>query len=137
MRVSELARRAGVAASAIRFYEAEGVLPLPVRSVAGYRQYDDTDLCRVRVMVSLRSLGLELYGAGRLAALCSDGRCDEMAVDLLPQIALRRREVARARAEIDHLDTELGNLEQALRSGANQLGLCETRGEREEQERCE
>lgn len=124
MKVSELARQAGVAASAVRFYEAEGILPPPRRSPAGYRQYDGVDVCRLRVLVTLRSLGIDLHEAGRLAATCADGRCDEMAVDLLPRVVARRAEVASARAELDHLDTELGLVERALRSGATELGLC-------------
>ena len=35
MKVSEVARRAGVAASAVRFYEAEGILPPPPRTASG------------------------------------------------------------------------------------------------------
>jgi MerR family mercuric resistance operon transcriptional regulator len=124
VKVSELARRAGVAPSAIRFYEAEGVLPRAARSASGYREYDDVDLCRLRVVVSLRSLGLDLHEAGRLASMCGDGRCDDMAVDLLPRIVARRLEVADARAELDHLDAELATLERTLRSGATQPIAC-------------
>ena len=125
MKVSELARQAGVAASAVRFYEAEGILPEPRRTATGYRQYGEADLCRLRVLVTLRSLGIDLHEAGRLAATCADGRCDDMAVDLLPRLVARRAEVASARAELDHLDAELATVERALRSGATNLGLCE------------
>ena len=119
MKVSEVARRAGVAASAIRFYEAEGVLPEPARTPSGYRDYDEVDLCRLRTLVSLRSLGIDLQEAGRLAGACADGRCDDMATDLLPRIEARRAEVASARAELDHLDAELALVERTLRGGAN------------------
>jgi MerR family transcriptional regulator, copper efflux regulator len=124
MKVSELARRAGIAPSALRFYEAEGVLPRAARGPSGYRDYDDVDLCRVRVVVSLRSLGLDLHEAGRLAGLCGEGRCDEMAVDLLPRIVARRSEVASARAELDHLDAELASLERKLRGEQPQLNCA-------------
>ena len=117
MKVSEMARRAGVAASAVRFYEAEGILPPPPRTASGYRQYAEVDLCRLRMLVSLRSLGIDLHEAGRLASTCADGRCDEMATDLLPRIVARRAEVASARAELDHLDAELGRVERLLRGG--------------------
>ncbi len=125
MKVSEIARRAGVASSAIRFYEAEGVLPPPARTSSGYRDYAEADLCRLRVLVSLRSLGIDLHEAGRLAGTCADGRCDDMATDLLPRIEARRAEVAVARAELDHLDAELALVERTLRGGATNLGLCD------------
>lgn len=128
MKVSEMARRAGVAASAVRFYEAEGILPPPARTPSGYRDYAEADLCRLRVVVTLRSLGIDLHEAGRLAATCADGRCDDMATDLLPRIVARRAAVASARAELDHLDTELGLVEWALRGGATILRLCDREG---------
>ena len=124
MKVSEFARRAGVAASAIRFYEAEGVLPEARRTGTGYREYDEADLCRLRIVVTLRSLGLDLHESGRLATLCGEGRCDEMTTDLLPRIVDRRAEIAAARAELDHLDGELRELERSLRNGEPNPPLC-------------
>ena len=54
MKVAELARRAGVAPSAVRFYEETGVLPPAMRLVNGYREFDATDLARLRLVVVLR-----------------------------------------------------------------------------------
>ncbi len=123
MKVSELSRRAGIAASAVRYYESIGLLPQPTRSESGYRTYDEADLCRVRVLTALRSLGLELPEAARLADLCSSGRCDVMADDLLPQLATRREQVQSAREELDHLDARLALLETAIHGGKTELGL--------------
>jgi DNA-binding transcriptional MerR regulator len=117
VRVSELARRAGITPAAVRFYEAEGVLPPAPRSDNGYRDYSEDDVCRLRIVVALRGLGLELSESGRLAALCGDDECDLMEEQLLVRIEERRKEVAAARAELDHLDRELGTLERAMRSG--------------------
>ena len=124
MKVSELARQAGVAPSAVRFYEAEGVLPAARRTAAGYREYGDADLCRLRVLVSLRSLGIDLEEAGRLAGMCSNGRCDDMAVDLLPRVVARRAEVAQARAELDHLDAALRTLQATIEAGGALPAMC-------------
>ena len=120
MRVSELAKLAGIAPSALRFCEESGILPSPRRTESGYREYAEADVCRVRVRVALRSLGLELREAGRLADLCSSGECDVMAEDLLPQLVARREEVANARIELDHLDARLVALESQLRDGWSQ-----------------
>lgn len=83
---------------------------------------------RLRVVVTLRSLGIDLHEAGRLAATCAEGRCDEMATDLRPRIEARRSALANARAEIDHLDAELRQIERALRDGATEVGLCDGEG---------
>ena len=42
--IGQLATLAGVSAKAIRYYEAEGVLPKPERSEAMYRRYTDADV---------------------------------------------------------------------------------------------
>lgn len=124
MKVSELARRAGVSSTAIRFYEARGVLPAPSRAANGYRDYDERDLQRVRMFHTLRSLGLSLAESARLAEMCADGACEEMDGELLPQLGRRREEIAAARAELDHLDTQLAGLEDAIRAGRFREQSC-------------
>ena len=109
MNVAELARLAGVAPSAVRFYEAVGVLPAAHRRPNGYRQYGDVDLARLRLVVVLRRLGLAPVDAGRLATLCLErGAIDE---DLAPLIAGQRAAIDRQRADLDRLDAELVDLE--------------------------
>lgn len=117
MNVSELARRAGTTPGAIRFYERAGALPAAPRQGNGYRRYAGLDLCRLRVLVSLRALGLGVEESGHLADQCATGRCDEMAVELLPRLTARRHEIATARAELDHLDAELARLEATIQRG--------------------
>jgi MerR family copper efflux transcriptional regulator len=124
MKVSELARRAGVTPTAIRFYEGRGVLPPPSRAANGYREYDERDLQRVRMFHTLRSLGLSLAESARLADMCADGACEEMDGELLPQLGRRRAEIAAARAELDHLDTQLAGLEDAIRAGRFREQSC-------------
>jgi DNA-binding transcriptional MerR regulator len=121
--VSELARRAGVAPGTVRFYERTGALPSAPRQGNGYRQYADLDLCRLRVLVSLRALGIGVAESGRLADQCATGHCEEMATDLLPRLTARRAEVAAARAELDHLDRELARLETSLQQGEPSTSL--------------
>jgi DNA-binding transcriptional MerR regulator len=61
--VSTLARRAGISPSGVRWYEAAGILPRPVRRRNGYRDYDDADLARLTLVLTLRRLGLAPAGA--------------------------------------------------------------------------
>ena len=95
--------------SAVRYYEAAGVLPRAPRADNGYRRYGEADLTRLRLVVALRRLGLSPARAGHVAALCVDrGAPDAM---LAPLIAEQRAAVARSRADLDRLDTELTDLE--------------------------
>lgn len=124
MKVSELARLVGITPAAVRFYEAEGVLPAAPRAANGYRDYGDDDLCRLRLVVAMRGLGLDLAESGRLAGLCRDGQCDVMEAQLLDRLAERRQAITTARAELDHLDRELGALEASMRQGQRPPLAC-------------
>lgn len=128
MRVSDLARAAGIAPSAVRFYEAAGVLPPAPREPNGYRRYTEADLDRLRLVVSLLRLGVEPTEAGRLAQLCVSGRCDLMGHDLATIVAERRADIERRRAELDALDAELRALEGTIAGTATPEALCRPDG---------
>jgi DNA-binding transcriptional MerR regulator len=112
--VSDIARKVGIAPSAVRFYERKGVLPEARRCSNGYRTYAEDDLRRLRLVTRLRRLGLDLGTAGRLAGLCATGHCDDMARDLAPLISEQRAEVARQLAEFAALDHQLEELARTL-----------------------
>lgn len=59
MPIGEVARRAGLSQSAIRFYEAEGLLPLPERR-GGKRLFAADVVDRLRVIRMGRELGFSL-----------------------------------------------------------------------------
>ena len=59
MKIGELARHSGVTASAIRYYEQEGLLPHPPR-VSGRRSYHPSDVARIRLIQSARSVGFTI-----------------------------------------------------------------------------
>ena len=112
MNISVLARRAGISASGVRWYEAAGVLPSPVRGDNGYRQYSDADLARLTLVLTLRRLGLSAPEAGRLAERCLAGDADDPA--LSATLAQQRRHIARQREELERLELELGDLERTM-----------------------
>ncbi len=120
MKVSELAERAGIAASAVRWYESVGILPPADRQPNGYREYADEDLARLRLVVSLRRLGLGPEDAGRMARLCLEhGEVDR---DLVPLIVGQRAAIARQRDDLDRLDGELVDLESTIAAASRARG---------------
>jgi MerR family redox-sensitive transcriptional activator SoxR len=54
--IGAVARRAGVAASALRYYERVGLIPAPARQ-ATRRQYDPQILGRIRIILLARDAG--------------------------------------------------------------------------------
>ena len=71
MTIGQVARAAGVAQSAIRYYEASGLLPRPSRK-NGARQYDEAAVDQVRILRFLRRAGITVRG---IAAITSE-RCE-------------------------------------------------------------
>jgi arsenate reductase len=112
MKVSELARLSGIAPSAVRWYEAAGVIPRARRTDNGYRAFDDADLAHLRLVVSLRRLGLGPEDAGRVARLCLDHEAVDL--DLAPFIAEQRATIDRRRGELDGLEAELVDLSDTI-----------------------
>jgi MerR family copper efflux transcriptional regulator len=68
MRIGEVAKRAGVSTSKIRFYEVRGLLPQAARTPSGYRDYDATDLHIVGFINRGRALGFSLEDIARFMA---------------------------------------------------------------------
>ena len=60
MLIGELARKAAVNIQTIRFYEREGLLPVPSRNNSGYRRYETADLERVTFIKRNQELGFTL-----------------------------------------------------------------------------
>jgi MerR family transcriptional regulator, redox-sensitive transcriptional activator SoxR len=57
--IGEVARQAGVAASALRYYEKAGLLPAPARA-GKRRQYDRQILGRIRIILLARDAGFSV-----------------------------------------------------------------------------
>jgi DNA-binding transcriptional MerR regulator len=67
--IGKLAARTGVTAKTIRFYEAAGVVPPPVRSANGYRRYRQDAVDLLRFVKQARGLDLTLAEIKELVAI--------------------------------------------------------------------
>jgi protein-tyrosine-phosphatase len=110
--ISTFARRAGISPSGVRWYEAAGVLPRPVRRENGYREYSDSDLSRLTLILALRRLGLTPAEAGQLADRCLEGEATDPA--LSATLEEQRRAIARQREELERLEIELVDLARTI-----------------------
>jgi protein-tyrosine-phosphatase len=110
--ISAFARRAGISASGVRWYEAAGILPRPARRENGYRRYSEADLARLTMILTLRRLGLSPADAGRLAERCFAGGVGDPA--LVATLAQQHRRIAQQREELERLELELADLERTM-----------------------
>ena len=104
MSIGELAKRAGIPASAIRYYESVGLMPKPGR-VGGRRVYAPAAVQRLQVIQSARALG---FGVREIRTL----------IDNTTSITDRWRTMARRK--LPELETLIGramNMKKLLESG--------------------
>jgi DNA-binding transcriptional MerR regulator len=100
MRIGEVARRARVRVSLIRYYEEIGLLPEPAR-VSGQRRYDETVLRRLAVIDVAQRAGLSLDEIRELVDHGNDPmseRLRELAERRLPEIDALIERARRVRA---------------------------------------
>jgi Cu(I)-responsive transcriptional regulator len=71
MNVGEAARRAGLPAKTIRYYEEIGLI-LPERADNGYRAYSGSDVHRLAFLKRARTLGFSIEDCRQLMALYHD-----------------------------------------------------------------
>lgn len=96
----ESAKRVGVGADTIRYYEKAGLLPAPERTTADYRSYDESAVDRLQFIQGAQRLGLRLREIKTLLDVRDTGQCPcEPAEQLLRgHIADIDREMLRMRA---------------------------------------
>ena len=71
--IGELSNRTGVNIETIRFYEKQGILPIPARSESDRRIYDHNDVKRLNFVHRCRGLGFSLKEIMSLLSLVDDG----------------------------------------------------------------
>jgi MerR family transcriptional regulator, redox-sensitive transcriptional activator SoxR len=122
--IGELARQAGLASSAIRYYEKVGLLPEPERE-HGQRRYTRDDLRRLNVIDVAKRAGFTLDDARVLLATDGAGnpahaQLRELAQRKLPEVEAL---IAQAQAMREWLTTATG-------CGCDTLDVCALFAER-------
>jgi DNA-binding transcriptional MerR regulator len=106
--ISEVARRSGVPAKTLRYYEDIRLLDAPNRSESGYRKYDEGILARLAFIRSAQAIGLSLGEIRSIVALRDGGEspCGHV-LELLSQ---RSAEIDRTIRDLRGLKGELNRL---------------------------
>ena len=73
MKIGELARRSGLSAHTIRYYERIGLLPPPDRDSGGQRDYDASILNWIEFLGRLKTTGMPIQGMLDYARLRQEG----------------------------------------------------------------
>ena len=132
LRVSELAGRAGVAPSTVRFYERAGLLSRPRRAANGYRVFDESALDELAFIGRAKGIGMSLEDIAALLVASQAGECRSLQGRLRSFLAGRigqvHGQVAELRAFEGQLEAVLDRLS-AADPGSERCGpgcICET-----------
>jgi MerR family copper efflux transcriptional regulator len=80
MKIGEVASEAGIGIDAVRFYERQGLIPVPARRPSGYRDYSPDVVLNLRFIRHAKDLGFSLKEIGELLSLERDERATAAAV---------------------------------------------------------
>lgn len=120
MNIQQAARETGLTPGTVRYYERRGVLPPPLRSKNGYRDYTEPHLASLRLAKGLRELELPLDQVGLIVGVAHDAYCGDVRRALDGSI---RDTLARIDERIDqlqHTRTRLRAIRRAIRSMAEE-----------------
>jgi DNA-binding transcriptional MerR regulator len=121
LRITDVARAAGVNKETLRYYERRGLLEAPDRSPGGHRLYDDRAVQTVRIIKAAQRLGFTLEEVADLVEV--GGR--RGARSGMQERA--REKLVEVEARIAGLETIRTNLRAALDAGCDDLHVCATR----------
>ena len=115
LKIGEAAKKAGLAPSAIRYYEDSGVLPEPERTESGYREYEESDVDLLRFVARLRALEFPLPDVREIVALRRDGKapCVKVRATISREAAAIESRIAdlqRLRQELEALEADARDL---------------------------
>lgn len=108
MNIGTVAKRSGISAKTIRYYESIGLIENAARAENGYRDYDHSDVETLRFVKRARALGFSVEDVGSLLNLWRDksrasGDVKAVALKHIEDVEGRIRELESIRDTLKHL----------------------------------
>lgn len=125
MRISEVARRSGVPATTLRYYEAAGLLTVR-RGANGYRDYDADVLTRLDLIEAGKELGLSLEQVSGHLGVMGEGSCTQVRDHLQPLLGAQVRQLKARLIALEELRLRLVAAERALAGCPDRSQSCAT-----------
>ena len=126
LKIGELAKRCGVTAKTIRYYELLGLLHEPVRTYSGYRLYEEKVVERLIFIKKAKGLGFSLTDIGETLALYDTQQAP--CVHVLAIVDQKIHEIDQLVNELKEFQDELTQLREESASrvtqGAEESSIC-------------
>jgi MerR family Zn(II)-responsive transcriptional regulator of zntA len=123
MKIGELAKKSGLSAHTLRFYEKQGLIKVNNRSESNYRIYSHADLDSAKFIKRCRDMGFSLEEVEVFLSIRSD-RPAHICADAKKITAEKINEVKEKISELEHILTALHKLSDACCGGNESAELC-------------
>jgi DNA-binding transcriptional MerR regulator len=108
--IAEAAKRSGLTAHTLRYYERDGLMLAPVdRSATGHRRYSEHDLTWITLVTCLRGTGMPIRDVRRYAELVRAGDGNEQ-----ERLALLRAHRETVLAQLAEVTGHLGAIDRKI-----------------------
>lgn len=114
MRISELAERVGVPTSTVRYYERVGLLGVPGRTGAGYRDYDEDSATQLLFVHRARSMGFSCQQIAELLPAWGGVNCAAAHDRVGRLLDAKQAEIIQRIDELRQFARQLGDVQRAL-----------------------
>ncbi|MGN0453933.1 MAG: MerR family transcriptional regulator [Ruminococcus sp.] len=104
--VGEMAKRLGVPASTLRYYDKEGLLPFVERSNSGIRMFKDSDFEWLQIIDCLKKTGMRLSDIKRFIEMAMQG---DTTIDERLELIIKQKQSVKK--QIDELSNTLETLD--------------------------
>ena len=105
MQIGIVAKKIGLSVDAIRFYERNSLLPRPLRTPGGFRQYGESDVVTLAFIRRVQGLGFKLSEIRGLLQL--RGNRLQPCAPVRQRLQEKLADVQRKLADLRHLEHEL------------------------------
>ena len=104
--IGEMAKRLGVPASTLRYYDKEGLLPFVERSAGGIRVFQESDFEWLRIIECLKKTGMSIKNIREYIELArqGDGTIDQRLELFHQQRKVLQAQMAELQQTMDTLD---------------------------------
>ncbi len=119
MTIKEVSEKYNVPPATLRYYEKEGLIPHVSRSSGGIRDYGDSDLRWLELVICMRRAGLDIEAVREYRRLYEEG--DETIKDrimlLKKECEKLKERLADTASMLSRLDYKISKYEEALATG--------------------
>ena len=123
MKISELAKKSGISAHTLRYYEKAGLLKSSQRNVNNYREYSQDDLSTAKFILACKNSGFTLAETASLLAI-KDNKEQHVCAEAKQITQNKIESISQQISQLKQMQETLKKLEQYCCGGEESAAFC-------------